>query len=246
MFDERATLSTDAGKVDTDSRAIGVLTGFFRTFDARDSFEAWFATACCLSALRPGPSRLDPHRSILETHWKEGRRNSAVLYRELQALGFEGGYDIVRRWAARRRQEMRGRPPAARTPSTRQVTRWLTRDPAALSGCDRGFVEALRTSARALAAAAEHVRTFHKILKSGEPVDLKPWLEVVITGNLCGFAAGLEQDDKAVCAAIAEPWSNGPVEGQINRLKLIKRSMHGRAEFDLLRQRVLHGKTACP
>ncbi|KAB7781851.1 Mobile element protein [Methylorubrum populi] len=41
-------------------------------------------------------------------------------------------------------------------------------------------------------------------------------------------------------AAIVEPWSNGPVEGQVNRLKLIKRSMYGRAKFDLLRQRVLH------
>ena len=51
---------------------------------------------------------------------------------------------------------------------------------------------------------------------------------------------GLRQDESAVRAAIVEPWSNGPVEEQVNRLKLIKRSMYGRAGFDLLRQRVLH------
>ncbi|WP_409565521.1 transposase family protein [Methylobacterium sp. J-001] len=50
----------------------------------------------------------------------------------------------------------------------------------------------------------------------------------------------LGRDEPAVRAAIVEPWSNGPVEGQVNRLKLIKRSMYGRASFDLLRQRVLH------
>ena len=51
----------------------------------------------------------------------------------------------------------------------------------------------------------------------------------------------MSRDRQAVRAAIAEPWSNGQVEGQINRLKLIKRQMFGRAKFDLLRQRVLHG-----
>jgi transposase len=51
---------------------------------------------------------------------------------------------------------------------------------------------------------------------------------------------GIKQDEAAVAAAITEPWSNGPVEGQINRLKLIKRQMFGRASFELLRLRVLH------
>ena len=58
--------------------------------------------------------------------------------------------------------------------------------------------------------------------------------------GLRGFADGLRRDGNAVRAAIAEPWSNGPVEGHINRLKLIERPMFGRAKFDLLRQHVLH------
>jgi transposase len=53
------------------------------------------------------------------------------------------------------------------------------------------------------------------------------------------FAAGIQRDKAAVQAGLSLPYSTGPVEGHINRLKLIKRSMYGRAEFDLLRQRVL-------
>ena len=56
------------------------------------------------------------------------------------------------------------------------------------------------------------------------------------------FARGLRQDEAAVRAALTLDWSNGPVEGRVNRLKSIKRSMYGRARFDLLRARVLHAE----
>jgi transposase len=57
---------------------------------------------------------------------------------------------------------------------------------------------------------------------------------------LRGFATGIINDVAAVRAALSQPWSNGPVEGQVNRLKMLKRQMYGRAKFDLLRSRVLH------
>ena len=57
--------------------------------------------------------------------------------------------------------------------------------------------------------------------------------------NFIGSSIGLRQEYRAVAAALEYPWSNGPVEGQINRLKTIKRQMYGRANFDLLRARVL-------
>ena len=61
----------------------------------------------------------------------------------------------------------------------------------------------------------------------------------VAVAELQGFAAGLRRDHAAVFAALSLPFSNGQVEGQVNRLKMIKRTMFGRAKFDLLRQRVL-------
>ena len=66
------------------------------------------------------------------------------------------------------------------------------------------------------------------------------WLEVARDGPLRGFAAGIRRDLAAVRAGLSEPWSTGPVEGQISRLKTLKRQMGGRAKADLLRQRVLH------
>ena len=73
-----------------------------------------------------------------------------------------------------------------------------------------------------------------------DPDGLAPWLDRARTTGLRGFAQGLLSDIDAVRAALSLPWSNGPVEGQINRLKLLKRQMYGRAKFDLLRSRVLH------
>ncbi|EHP91380.1 transposase of ISMdi2, ISL3 family [Methylorubrum extorquens DSM 13060] len=78
------------------------------------------------------------------------------------------------------------------------------------------------------------------LLRQGDSARLTPRLEAVAKTDSGGFVTGLRQDEAAVRVAIVEPWSNGLVEGQVIRLKMIKRSMYGRAKFDLLRQRVLH------
>jgi transposase len=81
------------------------------------------------------------------------------------------------------------------------------------------------------------------LLKQGQVEFLDTWLAAA---RCCGiaeferFGRGIEQDKAAVSAALTLPYSNGVVEGHVNRLKLIKRMMYGRAEFPLLRQRVLH------
>ena len=71
---------------------------------------------------------------------------------------------------------------------------------------------------------------------------LDPWLEECCRSgipDLQTFAEGLKRDYVALKAALTFPYSNGPVEGQVNKLKYIKRSMYGRGSFELLRQRVL-------
>jgi len=82
-----------------------------------------------------------------------------------------------------------------------------------------------------------------------KPEKLEPWIAAARDSNIAAFAAGIETDQAAVRAAIVEPWSSGQVEGQITRLKLIKRQMYGRANLDLLKARLmaarrwsLHGK----
>ena len=80
------------------------------------------------------------------------------------------------------------------------------------------------------------------MLSQQVPEKLDDWLEQMEScgvKKLQNFALGLRQDYGAVRAALIYDWSNGQVEGQVNRLKTIKRQMYGRANFDLLRQRVL-------
>ncbi|BAQ49965.1 helix-turn-helix domain-containing protein [Methylobacterium aquaticum] len=207
---------------------------------SRNAARRWIRAGQFMPYRRaPGPSRLDRYISVVEARWQDGQRNATVLHRELCAQGFTGGYDIIRRWAARQRSGVPARPPSARIPSTRRITRWLTGDPAVLSPEERAFTEALCKAAPRLKRAAEDVRVFADLLHQDDPAGLTPWLEAAAT-ELGGFVTGLRQDEDAMRAAIAEPWSNGQVEGQVNRPKLIKRSMYGRAKFDLLRQRVLH------
>lgn len=208
---------------------------------SRNAVRRWVQAGRFMPYRRaPGSSLLDRHLPLVEARWREGQHSATVLHRELRAQGFIGSYDIVRRWALRRRQDAPARSPSVRVPSTRRITRWLTADPAALSREDRAFTEALCSAAPKLKQAAKDIRAFADLLRQNDPTGLTPWLEAAAATDLGGFVTGLRQDEPAVRAAIVEPWSNGPVEGQVNRLKLIKRSMYGRAGLDLLRQRVLY------
>lgn len=87
-------------------------------------------------------------------------------------------------------------------------------------------------------------REFAEIIRQRRIEDLDPWIELA-TGSdapadLRHFARGLTADLAAVRASLTQSWSNGQVEGQVNRLKLVKRQMYGRASFELLRARFLH------
>ena len=208
---------------------------------ARNAVRRWLR-ACELIPYRraPAPSLLNRHQPFLEERWLAGERRSTDLHRALEARGFEGGYDIVRRWAARRRAATAvTQVLPSHIPSARRTTRLLKAQPSSLNQAERRFVEALEKAAPDLRIAADLVRDFGILLKQNDPAGLDPWLMAAAKTGLRGFARGVRQDQAAVEAAIAQPWSNGQVEGQNNRLKLIKRSMYGRAGFDLLRQRVL-------
>jgi transposase len=111
-----------------------------------------------------------------------------------------------------------------------------------LAGEQRALWERLRRHA-GLAWLQEMAAQFATMVREHRPSDLDAWLIACHTGpipELHNFALGLEKDGAAVRAALSSPWSNGPTEGLINKLKMIKRSAYGRMKLDLLRQRVLH------
>jgi len=92
--------------------------------------------------------------------------------------------------------------------------------------------------------AQELVHTFRVMLRCRQGEDLPHWLKAVQASglkDLMSFAKGLQREGSALLAALTLPYSNGPTEGAVNRLKMIKRQMYGRANFDLLRIRVLSG-----
>ena len=202
---------------------------------------------------RPGqPRTVGPHEAYLGRRWDEGCHNAAQLWRELRAQGFRGGVRSVERWAARRRpEEGTGAANAIRpaavwpAPSSRRCARMLGMPPDRLDAKEQAFVAHLAALAPELMRAADIANAFADLLRERRPdIDsadtaLKAWIKAARGSALDGFAGGIERDKAAVVATIATPWSTSPAEGQINRLKAIKRSMYGRAGFDLLRQRVL-------
>jgi transposase len=111
--------------------------------------------------------------------------------------------------------------------------------PEKLSAEERAYVEALGSESPDLATARRLTTEFAEMLGHHDADALAPWLAAAGESELKSFAAGVRRDYDAVLAALLFQWSNGQVEGQVNRVKLVKRSMYGRAGFGLLRKRVL-------
>lgn len=196
----------------------------------------------------PRAGVLAPYRDHLERRWSEGCRNAARLWRELVQLGFPGRPGTVRRWAGlRRKGEPRhtaggtgARGVTWRSPSGQQVARLLMADTDALPETERAFVERLLADAPELADAIAVAKRLNLLLRKKSEESLDGVLDDAAGTLLAEFAAGLRRDGLAVQAALDLPWTTSPAEGQINRLKMLKRTMYGRAGFQLLRARVLH------
>jgi transposase len=115
----------------------------------------------------------------------------------------------------------------------------LTTAPEKLDADERRFIEHLGQTASGLIRTAVVANAFTKMVRDHHDTGFEAWLEVARASKLRSFADGIHHDAAAVRAALTEPWSTSPVEGHINRVKTIKRQMYGRANYDLLRQRVL-------
>lgn len=219
---------------------------------SRRSVERWLAAGGAPDHARPrGPTVLDGFQAYLERRWREGCRNAVQLHRELKEQGCTASVQTVSRWAHRRRTREPSREPvpaalteatiaaAWKPPSGRQCA-WLLTQPAdQLKPEERAFVAGLATTAPDLVRAADLARTFADLVRERRADGFNAWSTAARDSALRGFADGLMRDEAAVRAALTEPWSTSPVEGQINRLKGVKRQMYGRAKHDLLRSRVL-------
>jgi len=176
----------------------------------------------------------------LEGEWTTGCRNGAELWRRLRDAGFGGSLRVVTEWTTRRRRAEAA--PDARPricPSARRLAAMLTRGRDHLSREEAVTVALVERSIPALVQARHLFDRFQVMVRQRRAKDLGPWLEEAAAGPLASFVRRLKADQPAVAAALALPWSNGQTEGQITKLKLIKRQMYGRAKLDLLRARLL-------
>jgi transposase len=194
-------------------------------------------------------SSVTPYYAYLLDRWTAGCQQGIQLWAELRARGYHGSLSSVYR-ALKQLRPADGRrhsgpipPPAPRPLSPRQAMWLLVRPPARLTTEDAAYRAALCACCPAAAAVYPLAQQFMTMVRARKAEELDGWLTAAET---CGvrelrqFANGLRRDYAAVKAALALPWSTGPVEAQVNRVKLVKRMMYGRANFDLLRLRVLH------
>jgi transposase len=192
---------------------------------------------------------LEPWEPYLLKRWEEGCRMATALWREIRAQGFAHSLTNVQRFVNQLRRE--GPPPAGRprtaltkahSPPPRLVAALVLRRPERRTDEQRAYLKLLTGEEPAIATAIKLAEAFLVMLRRREGERLPDWLaEAEASGidELARFAGKLRVDQKAVQAGLTLRWSNGQTEGQVTKLKLIKRQGYGRAKVDLLRTRVL-------
>jgi transposase len=199
---------------------------------------------------RPTSTGMDGHRAWIDGRIAAGCTNAAELHRELAGRGCRPAYPSVRRYVAKRLaaagtprvRANAARPPAPPPPSAKQLSFDWVRRREDREEEPRARLEAIRAHDAEMAAALDLADEFAAMIRRQSAGTPCAWLTRAAASTcpeLRRFAEGIRRDEAAVGAAMAERWSNGPVEGHVNRLKVIKRQMYGRAGFTLLRARVV-------
>jgi transposase len=206
---------------------------------------------------QPPPARrtkLVEHQAYLQQRWTEGCHNARQLLDELRQHGYRGGQTAVREYLATLRQADKRHPPQSgsearprRKPGQlarpRQLKWLLVRPVEELDDAAYETVRQLCLGNQHLLVARSLVVEFQGLVRRRQAPDLASWVERAAASGvpeMVSFARGVERDFAAVYAGLEVEWSQGVVEGQVNRLKMLKRQTYGRANFDLLRIRVLY------
>jgi transposase len=188
---------------------------------------------------RPGRatrSRMDEHREWIDARVAEGRINASELHRELAARGVRLSHATIRRYLTRRlgrAGKTRPRVNAAKPkpfppPSPRRLSFDRVRRPEDREVEDQARPDKIRAAGPELTIGLDLAGEFAALIRKRSAGTLKEWMsraEVSACPEVRNFAEGIRRDESAVNAAVTLPWSNGPVEGHVNRLKTIKRQM---------------------
>jgi hypothetical protein len=222
-----------AGQLDLDR-------GTVRRFARATSLEELLAKAVNRASV------LDGYTAHLTSRFAAGVTDAVTLHAELQALGFTGSVQTVRRHLRPLRTTAATAastvPPRPAVPKPRQLVRWIMTEPDKLNSDEQAQLTDVLVGCSHLQTATDHVRNLADLMHKHRGDRLPQWMQQVEADELPALhslVAGLRRDLAAVTAGITLPWSSGAVEGNVNRIKMIKRQMYGRASFDLLRKRIL-------
>jgi transposase len=190
---------------------------------------------------------LGPFVAYLNERWRQGCHNITQLYREVKEQGFTGTYGNVYRYLERARVSVPGATRAATpmpypAPSARSTSWMLLLTDRPRTAEQEAYLSNLCALSAEVCQGRDLGLAFMLMVRERRAAELDAWLAEAAASaspELRSLATSLRRDKAAVLAALSEPYSNGQTEGQINRLKLVKRSMYGRANPDLLRARVL-------
>jgi Transposase and inactivated derivatives len=209
---------------------------------------------------QPGRSNLDPYKEYLIKRWNEGCRNAQLLYREIKAQGYTGSNTAVGRFIAPWRalkgeaRSFKSVEPTPQTminpaegkkkhpPTALQVAHWITFKEDQRLDWQKDYLSRLCEADAHIQETYELIQEFTAMLRERKGEQFDSWLARVEkqgVAELQSFAQGLRKDYEAVKNGLTLVWSQGPVEGHVHRLKLIKRLAYGRASFQTLRKRVL-------
>ena len=188
-----------------------------------------------------GPGKLGPFKPYLQARHQDGITDSQTLYLEIRDRGYRGTLRTLQRFLAQIRDTTRP-PTSPPVPAARHITAWMMRPDTKLTDEDRAGLTDARARCPDLDALTALANGFNQLVRERRGHQLEEWIKHAETcpfPEIRGFAAGLRSDFDAVRAGLTQPWSSGAVEGNVNRIKMIKRQMYGRAKLDLLRKRVL-------
>ncbi|GAC1565878.1 MAG: ISL3 family transposase [Ktedonobacteraceae bacterium] len=223
----------------------------------RDTVRRYIAAPVFPEIVRPKRgSKLDPYKAYLEQRWTQGQHKATQLIEEIRAQGYRGGESIVNEYLKEKRshpewmqvyQQCKQRKAQGQSivPLSARQAAWLfVRNPRKLKFRQVLALESIRLYEDELGKAYHLAQDFRTMVTQRRVGMLEPWLKEVRESaipELCRLANGIYRDYDAVRAALSTEYSNGQTEAQVHRLKLIKRQAYGRASFDQLRLRVLHG-----
>jgi transposase len=201
--------------------------------------------------------KLAPYLPFLHTQWSTGEQNIAFLYQAIHTQGYTGSETAVRNYLTALRKQIgqeshprRYYPPVSQKKkqhqrtalSSRRATWLVLRKPETRSAEDQQLLLLLQQAHPQVKIACELAQAFVQMIRERNASVLEPWLKEATESEvpeLRTFAKGIKHDQDAIHAALTYEWSQGQVEGQVHRLKLLKRQSYERAGFGLLRHRVL-------